>query len=77
MKRMVGTWGRPESNRRPTGHYSSKPTSSVSQFSIVTSGALSGEQRSHCRPTRLGYDPTCEHEMHSNFKLFLIKVYLI
>ena len=31
----IGTWGRPESNRRPTGHYSSKLTSSVSQFSLV------------------------------------------
>ena len=31
----IGTWGRPELNRRPTGHYSSKLTSSVSQFSLV------------------------------------------
>ena len=31
----IRTWGRPELNRRPTGHYSSKLTSSVSQFSLV------------------------------------------
>ncbi len=51
-------WGRPELNRRPTGHYSSKLTSSFHQQLSLTSGALSGELCSHCRPTRLGYDPT-------------------
>ena len=58
-KKIKLMWGRSELNRRPTGFFAAPNLHHLLVSSLdYPSGALSGELRSHCRPTRLGYDPT-------------------